>query len=88
EGVSVYVISVDRTQAETQSFLDKTPLRMPFWWGGLNAKKTFQISILPTILILDEENRILSEYAGYSGERYFYLRKRLGSLLKTEDEEK
>ena len=87
KGAAFYVISIDETQASAETYLSRSPIRMPVWWGGIKAKKDFQISSLPTILILDDNNRILSEYAGYGGERYAYMKKRLNRLLQNHVED-
>lgn len=65
-GLVVLTVSVDRTVAAAERFMQRTGLRLPVYRLGLDELRKLGLQSIPTSVLLDGEGRTVQIYAGYS----------------------
>ncbi|MNJ93279.1 thiol-disulfide oxidoreductase [compost metagenome] len=86
---SVVAISVDTEKKLADEFFKNREADPSISYSFLEPKKglrdILQVTVLPTIYIVDKNNQVLSDYRGYGNETAHYLRKKILWYVKNEN---
>jgi thiol-disulfide isomerase/thioredoxin len=82
-GVAVYAVAFDEDRGQVAAFLEKTPVSFPVLWdrGGERWSGRFEISRLPTTILVDRKGTIRWVQDGWSASKARETRRRVEALL-------
>jgi thiol-disulfide isomerase/thioredoxin len=82
-GLAVYAVSFDEDRAQLAAFLKETPVRFPVLWdkGGDRWSARYEVSRLPTTLVVDRRGVIRAVLPGWSASKAGEARREVERLL-------
>jgi thiol-disulfide isomerase/thioredoxin len=83
-GVAVYAVAFDEDREQVVGFLEKSPVGFPVLWdrGGERWSAPYEISRLPTTMIVDRKGTIRWMQDGWSASKARETRRTVEALLK------
>jgi thiol-disulfide isomerase/thioredoxin len=82
-GVEVYAVSFDEDRAALEEFVAKTPVAFPMLWdkGGATLAERFELTRLPTTVLLDGAGVVRGVHLGYDRDQAAALEREVKRVL-------
>ncbi|MDH4262632.1 MAG: TlpA family protein disulfide reductase [Spirochaetia bacterium] len=82
-GVMVVAVSVSPSKEDIQKFLDKNKVDFPVLIDENEGfANKFKVSVLPTTVLIDHENKVLYKYQGFSKKEILKMQSLIEDYLK------